>query len=183
MMNRFVGSLVLWTLSIIAVTIGMSSFEMVRVSLNSMEQTMHPKDVLVVLRLRHWMPSGLVRSLLRARQIVVFRTKFDRSTMFVKRIVGTGGDKVRISKGALFVNQIRQDEPYLASHTGRQLPDDRSFGEVDVSPGGVFVLGDNRPESVDSRLFGSILVQDISGIVVAVFHEDRGLPGFQVVTP
>lgn len=64
---------------------------------------------------------------------------------FVKRVIAVGGDDVRIEEGEVFVNDVALDEPYVVFSDG----DD--FGPVTVPEGHLFFLGDNRPNSSDSR--------------------------------
>jgi len=65
---------------------------------------------------------------------------------FVKRVIGLPGDTIEISDGTVLVNGTALDEPYL------NTPEDtRSFGPVTVPDGDLFVLGDNRLQSADSR--------------------------------
>jgi signal peptidase I len=66
---------------------------------------------------------------------------------FVKRVIGLPGDTVEVATGGrVFVNGRQLDEPYLNTPT-----DSRAFGPVTVPPGELFVMGDNRLESADSR--------------------------------
>jgi len=66
---------------------------------------------------------------------------------FIKRVAGLPGDVVEIRRGQLYVNGEAIDEPYLAAEE-----DTRSYGPVTVPDGMLFVLGDNRLVSGDSRL-------------------------------
>ena len=66
---------------------------------------------------------------------------------FIKRVAGLPGDVVEIRRGQLYVNAEEIDEPYLSSNE-----DTRSYGPLTVPDGMLFVLGDNRPVSCDSRL-------------------------------
>jgi len=66
---------------------------------------------------------------------------------FIKRVAGLPGDVLEIRRGQLYVNGEEIDEPYLAS-----AEDTRSYGPVTVPDGMLFVLGDNRLVSGDSRL-------------------------------
>ena len=65
---------------------------------------------------------------------------------FIKRVIGLPGDVVEIHRGAVYVDGERLDEPYLATPRDR-----RSFPPVEVPEGMLYVLGDNRLHSGDSR--------------------------------
>lgn len=80
----------------------------------------------------------------------------------VKRVIGLPGDKVQGKKGKLYVNGKQQDESYLA-------PDEDgitdAFGPIEVPEDTVWVMGDNRRNSEDSRVFGPIPQSTIVGRV------------------
>ncbi len=78
---------------------------------------------------------------------------------FIKRVIGLPGDVVRASNGDLLVNGVAQVEPYR-KHPEQPIPD---FGPVVVPDGKLFVMGDNRSESQDSRYFGPIPMDDVVG--------------------
>ena len=82
-------------------------------------------------------------------------------TLAVKRVVALGGQTVALEDGVLQVDGIPQPEPEL-DHRG---VDSVYFGPVTVPVGSVFVLGDNRGESIDSRAYGAIPVDDLVGRV------------------
>lgn len=69
---------------------------------------------------------------------------------FLKRIVALPGDRVRIDRGTLLVNGTPVAEPYVS------FRDHRDVAETTVPPHGLYVLGDNRAESEDSRTWGPI---------------------------
>lgn len=79
----------------------------------------------------------------------------------IKRVVAVGGDTVEVKGGYLFVNGLQVDEPYLTSPG--LMPD---FAAVVVPPESVFVMGDNRAVSYDSRKFGAIPEEDLLGEAV-----------------
>ncbi len=81
----------------------------------------------------------------------------------LKRVVGVGGDRVAIKDGLLVVNGRRPAEPY----TDADAIDSVFFGPVRVPAGSVFVLGDNRRDSADSRTFGAVPNRDVIGVVRA----------------
>jgi signal peptidase I len=86
-----------------------------------------------------------------------------RGQVWVKRVVALGGDTVALRDGRLFVDGTWVHEPYADP---RRI-DSVYFGPVRVPAGTVFVLGDNRGDSVDSRRFGPVRVGQIEGRVVA----------------
>jgi signal peptidase I len=78
---------------------------------------------------------------------------------FIKRVIGTAGDTVEARDGELYVNGSTVHEPYLKD-PGRPIA---AFGPVVVPGGKLFVMGDNRSASQDSRFFGPIPVDDVVG--------------------
>ncbi len=93
--------------------------------------------------------------------IVEFHHDASTPELYIKRVVAVSGDRVRIDRGALFVNGARVEEPYV------RFPDGRSFPEITVPAGSVYVLGDNRPDSEDSRIFGPVPDSDLVGRAIA----------------
>jgi signal peptidase I len=69
---------------------------------------------------------------------------------FLKRVVALPGDRVRIDRGTLVVNDAPVREPYVS------FPDRRNVAQTAVPPHSIYVLGDNRAESEDSRTWGPI---------------------------
>ena len=97
--------------------------------------------------------------------IVVFKNIEGGQEELIKRIVGVPGDEVTVRNGVLFVNEERWEEPYVNS----QSLDNSSFGSMTVPEGKVFVMGDNRANSRDSRFFGPIPIEDVEGEAFVVF--------------
>jgi signal peptidase I len=92
----------------------------------------------------------------------------DRSdTNFIKRVVGVGGDRVKVLGGAVYVNGRRQKEPYahLDDSCGIcNLPD-----EITIPDGYYFMMGDNRGASADSREWGPIPKDWVIGQAFATY--------------
>jgi signal peptidase I len=91
--------------------------------------------------------------------IVVFEDVEGGEEDLIKRVVGVAGDRVRVVNGVLSVNEEPQNEPYL----NRGIPDGSFFGPTRLSEGEVFVMGDNRANSADSRVFGPLPIENIEG--------------------
>ncbi len=88
--------------------------------------------------------------------IVVFEYPLDRSKDYIKRIVGLPGDTIAVHNKQLYVNGSRVDEPYVIHiHPNVQLPQD-NFGPITVPEGEYFMMGDNRDDSADSRVWGTV---------------------------
>ena len=107
----------------------------------------------------------------RRGEIVAFRHEGDARSVFIKRVVGLSGDRIRIVRGQVYVNGGKLDEPYV------EHADDRSFSATTVPPASVYVLGDNRAESEDSRFFGPVSDDRLIGRAVAGIWPPRMLGG------
>lgn len=94
----------------------------------------------------------------RRGELVVFEAA---GALNVKRVAGLAGDRVEIRDGVLHVDGEPRREPYVA----HRLNDGDFFGPVRVPPGHVFVLGDNRQNSLDSRSLGPIPEERLVGEV------------------
>lgn len=82
--------------------------------------------------------------------------------LMLKRVVAVGGDTVEMYDAVLHVNGIALDEPYVDERT----LDGVFFRTVTVKEGHVFVMGDNRFDSIDSRTFGPVPEADIVGKIL-----------------
>ncbi len=91
--------------------------------------------------------------------IIVFESVDNSEEDLIKRVVGLPGDKIAVRGGKLFVNGEPQKEPY----TNKRLPDRSFFARTTVPKDHVFVMGDNRANSADSRVFGPLPEQNIEG--------------------
>jgi signal peptidase I len=91
--------------------------------------------------------------------VVVFESVNGGEEDLIKRVVGVAGDEVEVRNGTLLVNGEDREEPYL----NRNLPFNDSYGPTEVPEGHVFVMGDNRANSADSRVFGPLPIENIEG--------------------
>jgi signal peptidase I len=124
----------------------------------SMEPTLFEGDRVLISRLSYHFHDP------KAGDVVVFHSPVDTREDLVKRIVAVGGDTVAIRDGDLLINGLAVDEPYLAEQGFRG-----AYPETTIPEGQVFVLGDNRNNSGDSRLFGPIDKDSIIGSAFAIY--------------
>lgn len=105
-------------------------------------------------------PGGQTSSIARG-DIAIFTYPNDRTLKYIKRIIALPGDKVKIQNGEVQVNGVL----LAAALPSAQATDKPAANELDitVAAGQVFVMGDNRRNSKDSRDFGSVPIQDVVG--------------------
>jgi len=99
--------------------------------------------------------------------VVVFRFPKDRSVDYIKRVIGTPGDTVEIREKKVYINGEPIDDTHAHISTPSILNASASprdnFGPVLVPDGRIFVMGDNRDNSYDSRFWGFVDQKDILG--------------------
>jgi signal peptidase I len=101
----------------------------------------------------------------RAGDIVVFIYPRERDKDFIKRIVAVEGQTVETDGRKLLVDGKEVTEPF--AHYEKR--DHVEFGPYKVPAGHVFVMGDNRDESYDSRFWGPVPVEDIKGLAMVIY--------------
>ena len=104
--------------------------------------------------------------------VIVFRYPRDPDRDFIKRVIGVPGDRVRVVDGVVYVNDVPLHEDYISAPAGRDLAEE----EV-VPPGNYFVLGDNRPNSSDSRSWGFVPEENIIGKAMLTYWPLSDLGG------
>jgi len=153
----------------------------------SMENTLLPGDFVMAQKFSylfgHPTPSR--------GEVVVFKYPLSKYRIFIKRCIGLPGDTIKIVDKKLYINGDLQREPYVVHFDPKIIPalkdsfefqkrwEERkftdeehvrdNFGPVVVPPGTVFVMGDNRDYSYDSRFWGPLPVDNIIGKPLIVF--------------
>jgi len=87
-------------------------------------------------------------------------------TPFIKRVIGLPGDRVELIDGVVRVNGTALDEPYVFTERGIRQPTDPIGGGASewlVPQGALFVMGDHRGSSADSRIFGPVEIAHVIG--------------------
>ncbi|MBM4271447.1 MAG: signal peptidase I [Deltaproteobacteria bacterium] len=105
--------------------------------------------------------------------IVVFIYPEDKSKDFIKRVIGVGGDTIEIRNKKLFLNGLPYNDPHGIYTDDFVIPGSiqprDNFGPVTVRPGALFVMGDNRDQSYDSRFWGFVDLKDVLGKAFIIY--------------
>jgi signal peptidase I len=100
--------------------------------------------------------------------IIVFRYPKDLSETFLKRVAAVGGDRLEIRDGMLYVNSHAVLEPYAVHHPPLHSTQE-NWGPIVVPEGKLFVMGDNRDNSSDSRDWGFVPIGNVIGEPLFVY--------------
>jgi signal peptidase I len=127
----------------------------------SMEPTLAINDFILV--------NEFIYHLVRPHRgdIVVFRPVDGSKQDLIKRIIGLEGDVIEVREGKLYRNQQRIEESYIPEKI------DRDFGPILVKPGKLFMMGDNRNSSFDSRYWGQLPLENVVGQAFMIFMNPR----------
>jgi signal peptidase I len=124
----------------------------------SMRPTLQPGDRVLLNKL-----SYRAHDVNRGDVVVFDRVQGTRHDDLIKRVIALEGETIRIENCAVFIDGEELVEPYLADEVQAGRCGATSMAPLTVPDGQVFVMGDNRPESSDSRAFGPIDVDEIRG--------------------
>jgi signal peptidase I len=119
----------------------------------SMEPTLRDGQLVFVNTLAYWRSAP-------QRGDIVALSLAGRRVMYIKRIVGTPGDRVRIAGGAVYVNGVPLDEPYVTQRGAWNI------GEVALDADEYLLIGDNRAMSIRQHDFGTARRDRIVGRVI-----------------
>ena len=86
-------------------------------------------------------------------------------TSYIKRVIGLPGERITIKDGRVYINNKLLDEPYLQEDVYTST-EEMPFSDIVVPDGTIFVLGDNRTQSVDSRRLGCIPLEKVESKVL-----------------
>lgn len=100
-------------------------------------------------------------------EVIVFIFPKDRSKDFIKRVIGTEGEKVRIIQNKIYINDKMIEDPWGHFTSPRSSIED--FGPITVPPNSLFVMGDNRDNSQDSRFWGFVDVNEVKGKAFIIY--------------
>jgi len=129
----------------------------VRVLNVSMVPTLQEQEILFVNKLAYKFGS------IQRGDILTFHYPLNPELDYIKRAIGLPGDVVEVKDDKVWVNSILLIEPYLVVKP--EYEDNR----WEVPPDAIFVMGDNRNDSVDSRAWGFVPLKDVIGKALAVY--------------
>ncbi len=141
----------------------------------SMEPNLHEGQRVIVSRLESLLSPLLAKTVYAADkdhaipfqpkrgQVIVFNPLDGGAIPLIKRVIGVPGDTLEIAKGAVWVNGKRLEEPYIH---GLSTSCSSHCGPMTLGPNTYFVMGDNRPNSQDSRSFGPVGGDRVIGRVI-----------------
>jgi signal peptidase I len=150
---------------VVSLVIRQFVFEPVRVDGRSMENTMYTDQRLIVYKLGYYFsqpkPGDIV--VLEVQEGLYKYLPFNNpgEIDYIKRVIGVPGDRVDLRDGQVYVNDIKQNEPYAVGRT-EEYRDSMDF-PVTVPQNKLLVMGDNRQESKDGRQIGFIDIKKIKG--------------------
>ncbi len=145
----------------------------------SMDPTLKDRDYLIVDELSYHLREP------HRGEVIIFRYPLDTKQHFVKRLIGVPGDTVKIINGSVTVitkegETIKLDDSYVTNHSYESLVD------IVVPEGQLFVMGDNRAESYDSRSWRFLPMKLATGRAIFrlyPFSKISYLPGQYTFTP
>lgn len=133
-------------------------FQLFIVDGQSMEPTLHDKEMLLVDKLSYHFRSP------HRGEIIIFQKPNEPNVNFIKRVIGLPGETVVIKNSRVYIKSNSASEPYQIDEIYLN-PDTPTNGEEEIviKPNEVFVMGDNRTNSQDSRVIGAIPYKSILG--------------------
>ena len=145
----------------------------------SMKQTLQIGDHILVnkfiygVKIPYWQKTVVPIKTPKREDIIVFKYPVDPKKDFIKRVVGVAGDVVECRDKILYVNNKQANQKY-GIHTdphiisGSIRPRD-NFGPITVPQNSLFVMGDNRDESFDSRFWGFVDLKAVNGKAFIIY--------------
>jgi len=132
----------------------------------------HIPNVIPFLNIKLFDDIVLFQKTPKREDIIVFKYPKNENRDFIKRVIGIPGDLLEVQQQKVFINEKLINEKY-ARHTDisqktRLVPRD-DFGPIVVPPGHLFMMGDNRENSQDSRFWGFLKINKIKGKALVIY--------------
>lgn len=103
------------------------------------------------------------------KDIITFQYPKEPTTIYVKRVIGLPGENIHIKNGVVIINNKSVTEPYVPLSC-KIKGYSQEMREVEIPNDHIFVLGDNRDNSNDSRFWGTLPIENITGKVTLIWY-------------
>ena len=166
---RTIFSIVVMVAIVALITVGLRMFVFVpyEIPSGSMEETIMPGDMVFSEKISYYTRAP------ERGDIVTFADPEVAGRTLIKRVIATEGETVDLEDGHVFVDGVELDEPYVGQKESYPLARTAVDVEIEypytVPDGRVWVMGDNREASQDSRYFGAIPVSSITGRAAMIY--------------
>ena len=164
------------------------AFQAFRIPSPSMEDTLLIHDFLFISKIvygpnipfTHTRLPGLRKP--KPGDVIVFQNPVNPKEDYIKRCVAVGGQTVEVRNKTLYVDGAAKQEPYVKHTDPRMIPGRDNFGPVRVPEGFLFMMGDNRDNSQDSRFWGFLdmrLIRGKAAIIYFSWDGAKSIPRFK----
>jgi signal peptidase I len=148
-------------------------FDIYRIPSRSMVPTLVPNDHIYV------SASGYNNETIQRNDVLVFFYPDSKRTPYIKRLIALPNDQVRIENFIVYVNDKPLPQLYINT-TRLRKSSSRYMQEIQIPKGHLFLLGDNRDNSRDSRFFGTLPVENVIGKAVFLIFGKNGRSGNRI---
>mgnify|MGYP005838228329 CR=1 FL=1 len=150
-------------LEVVVISVGIAAFlitfviQAFYIPSRSMEPTLEPGDRILVNKFIYRFQEP------KHEDVIVFKFPLDPRRDFIKRVIAVENDKIEIRDGIVYVNDKKIDEPYIKE----SFPG--NYGPYEVPAKHLFMLGDNRNNSEDSRFWGALPRENVVGKAMVIY--------------
>ena len=148
-------------------------FDIYRIPSSSMEPTLVPGDFIYI------SAEGYDPKKIKRNDVLIFLYPEDHKTHYIKRLIGKAGDRISIKNFVVYINDKPLPQLYINT-TKLKKPFSRFMVETQVPSGHLFVMGDNRDNSNDSRFFGFLPQKDVIGKATKLVFGKNGRTGNEI---
>ena len=154
-------------------------FDIYRIPSKSMQPLLVPGDYISVSNVAY------LEKLPKRKDVVVFykpnkkQSKQETRIPYIKRVLAFSGETVEIIKGNLMINDTLIEENYVSLNNNK-TPYSQIMKLIKIPPNHVFVLGDNRDNSSDSRMYGPIAISDVLAKASTILYGENNRSGKEI---
>lgn len=148
-------------------------FQAYKIPSGSMEPTLLIGDHILVNKFLYGIKAPFINKTIipisepKRGDIIVFIYPLDREKDFIKRVIGLPGEQIEIMNRKIFINGKLFDGPFGVYDKNSR--ENNNFGPIIIPSNGLFVMGDNRDHSYDSRYWGFVPLESVKGKAVIIY--------------